>query len=122
MIRLPKSTTKLEFKLDAAGTDVIANVFYYDVKARTKPDNSEYQGSWQGTASAGTTETTICSAPADNVVRNIDTIQIYNGNAATKIVTVQIDDGGTNTILLVKSLTTGQNLIYDAGGAGWQVL
>lgn len=122
VIRLNKSTTKLEFKLDGAGTDVIANVFYYDVKARAKPDNSEYQGAWQGTASAGTTETTICSAPDNNVVRNIDTIQIYNGNVGTKVVTVQIDDGGANTILLVKSLTAGQNLIYDAGGAGWQIL
>lgn len=122
MIRLPKSTTSLEFKLDAAGTDVIANVFYYDVKARTKEDNSEYQGAWTGTASAGTTETVICAAPAANTVRNIDTISIYNGNVATRVVTIYIDDGGANTIQIVKSLTTGQHLIYDAGGAGWQVL
>jgi len=46
MIRLTKTTTKLQLVLDAAGTDVIANVFYYDVRAMTKPDNSEYQGAW----------------------------------------------------------------------------
>lgn len=122
MIRLSKTTTKLQFKLDAAGADVIANVFYYDVKARTKGDNSEYQGAWVSTPSDGTNDVDICGAPATNVIRNIDTIQVYNGNAATRVVTIKIDDGGTDKILLVKSLTTGQNLIYDAGGAGWQVL
>ena len=122
MLRLNKTTTKLQIVLDAAGTDVITNVFFYDVSARTKTDNSEYQGAWQKAASNGTTDVEICAAPEANTIRNIDTIQIYNGNAATRVVTVQIDDGGANTILLVKSLTTGQNLIYDAGGAGWQVL
>ena len=109
-------------KLDGASTSVIANVFFFDVKARTKPDNSEYMGSWQTAVSAGTTDVTICNSPDVNTVRNVDTIQVYNGDAATKIVTIQIDDGGTNSVLIVKSLTTGQNLIYDAGGAGWQVL
>lgn len=122
MIRLTKTTTKLQLVLDAAGTDVIANVFYYDVRAMTKPDNSEYQGAWLGTASNGTTDVDICVAPGNNIVRNIDTIHVYNGNAATRVVTIKIDDGGTDKTLLVKSLTTGQNLIYDAGGAGWQVL
>lgn len=122
MIRLTKTTTKLQIVLDAAGTDVIANVFYYDVRAMAKPDNSEYQGAWQATASNGTTDVDICAAPGNNIVRNIDTIHVYNGNAATRVVTIKIDDGGTDKTLLVKSLTTGQNLIYDAGGAGWQVL
>lgn len=122
MIRLTKTTTKLQLVLDNTGADVITNVFYYDVKARTKPDGSEYQGAWQSTASNGTTDVDICAAPASNVIRNIDTIHVYNGNAATRIVTIKIDDGGTDKTLLVKSLTTGQNLIYDAGGAGWQVL
>lgn len=122
MLRLNKTTTKLQIVLDAAGTDVITNVFFYDVSARTKTDNSEYQGAWLATASNGTTEVDICAAPASNVIRNIDTIHVYNGNAATRVVTIKIDDGGTDKTLLVKSLTTGQNLIYDAGGAGWQVL
>lgn len=121
MIRLIKTTTKLQAVLDAAGTDVLINVFYYDVKARTKPDNSEYQGAWTYIASNGTTDVDICAAPASNVVRNIDTIHIYNGNAATRVVTIKIDEGGTDKTLLVKSLTTGQNLVYEAG-TGWQVL
>lgn len=123
MIRLTKTTTKLEVKLDNTGTDVIINTFYYDIKDRIKPDNSEYRGAWTVTASNGTTPVTACAAPDQaNTIRNIDTIQIYNGNAGTRIVTIQIDDGGTETALLVKSLTTGQNLIYDAHGAGWVVL
>lgn len=120
MIRLTKTTTKLQLVLDAAGTDVIANVFYYDVKARSKPDNSEYQGAWLKTASNGTTDVDICAAPDANTIRNIDTITVYNGNAATRVVTIKIDDGGTDGTLISKSLTTLQNLVYEAG-TGWQV-
>lgn len=121
MIRLTKTTTKLQLVLDNTGADVITNVWFYDVKARTKPDNSEYQGSWKGTASNGTTDVDICEAPASNVVRNIDSISVYNGNAATRVVTVKIDDNGTDTVILARSLTTGQTLSYEAG-TGWVVL
>lgn len=121
MLRLNKTTTKLQIVLDAAGTDVITNVFFYDVSARTKTDNSEYQGAWQKAASNGTTDVEICAAPEANTIRNIDSISIYNGNAATRVVTIKIDDNGTDTVLISRSLTTLQNLIYE-DGAGWQVL
>lgn len=122
MIRLDKTTTKLEMVLDGASTSVKSSVFYYDVSAKTKTDNSEYMGARQTGTSNGTTDVTICTAPNANAVRNIDCIHIYNGDAATKIVTVKIDDSGTEVILLVKSLTTTQSLIYNAKGGGWQTI
>lgn len=122
MIRLDKTTTKLEMVLDGASSSVKSTVFYYDVPARIKEDNSEYMGARQVVASNGTTDVTICSAPTANIVRNIDCIHIYNGDGSTKIVTIKIDEGGTEYILLVKSLTTTQSLIYNAKGGGWQTI
>lgn len=109
-IRLDATTKKLEGVLDGAGTDVIFHVFYYDLlsNAETQPTI----GSSGSTASNGATDVTICAAPNANSTRNIDCIIVYNGNAATKIATVQIDISGTNYILFYETLLTKQTFMW----------
>lgn len=90
-IRLDATTKTLEAFLDGAGTDVMFTVSFYDLLANAETQPT--RGSSKETASNGTSDVTICLAPSANVTRNIDMVRAYNGNAATKIVTIQINNG-----------------------------
>lgn len=125
MIRLDKTTRKLQIVLGGAvaTTDAECTVSYYDVPSQTKlNDFSEYRGALQVSVSDDTTDVDICAAPTvAGTVRNIDYINIYNKDSASIQVTVKIDDGGTETILIRRTLTTLQTLFYE-DGAGWIVI
>lgn len=119
MIRLNKTTTKLEVVLGgAASAQAQCCVSYYDIPSQTKEDFSEYRGAVQLASSNSTTDATICSAPSANTVRNIDYASIYNPDSGTAVATVMIDDGGTNTKLFTKTLLSTQSLVYTRAN-GW---
>ena len=119
MIRLDKTTTKLEGVLNDTGADVIFTVSWFE-STQESADNQPTRGATTITASNGTTDVTIAAAPLINVTKNIDYICVYNGNAATRIVTIQIDDGGTNRIQVAISLATTESAVWTPG-AGWTI-
>jgi hypothetical protein len=62
-----------------------------------------------------TTPVTICPAPPSGTTRYVETINIYNKDTASVTVQVNIDDGGTDFILLKKTLATLETLTYEDG-------
>ena len=66
-----------------------------------------------------TTDVDICDAPAlQGIIRNIHTIIIYNKDTSAVTVTVKIDDGGTETILVKQTLAVGESMMYEEQ-RGW---
>lgn len=108
-LRLSSTTQTLEGVLDAAGTDVIFTVCYYDTSGDS---NQPDRGTGVSVASTGATDVTLLAAPAQNVTHNVDMIIVYNGNAATRVATVQIDVSGTNRILFKQSLLTTETFMW----------
>ena len=123
MIALDFTTRKLQAFLasSAATTNPTVTVIYYDVLAQTKGDYSDYRRAPQFTVLVDTTETDICAAPAQGVVRHIEEIQVYNADTATVTVTVCVDDAGTNRILVKQALLTTETLQYQHG-IGWSII
>ena len=116
-MRLNTTTRKLEAVLDAAGTDVIFTVCSTDMGDAL---NFRDRGLTTITASTGATKVTILAAPNPNTSRNVEFLTAYNGNAATRIVTIQIDDNGTTRILNAISLLTTESATWTPT-AGWQI-
>ena len=124
MIRLHASDKKLQAFLAgaAATTNPTVTVSFYDVANKEKPDFSEYRGGMQYTVLAGATETDVCAAPPDNgTVRNIDHMTVYNADTAAVVVSVCVDDGGTNRILVKQTLNVAETLGYSAQ-MGWYII
>lgn len=124
MIRLNNTTKVLQSVLDATitGSQPQAYVSWFDENPNS--ENNVTRGADQETNLSSVVDVNICNSLGtgkENFVRNIDTINIYNKDSATAVVTVKIDDGGTETILIRKSLTTLQTLHY-ADKTGWQVI
>lgn len=117
-MRLNTTTRKLEAVLDAAGTDVIFFVESTDVGDTV---NFRDRGLTTITASTGATKVTICPAPNQGVSRNIEHVTAYNGNAATRIVTIQIDDNGTTRIRYAISLLPTESAEWSLA-RGWQTV
>lgn len=124
-MNLSFTTDKLEVVLGAAKStnDMPVAVFYYDVPAQDKPDFSEYRRGRQFTNTNGTTETPILAAPSQSgTVRVIVYVSVFNADTATKDVTIQIDDNGTNRIIKKAiALAVGATLSWTPGN-DWQVL
>jgi hypothetical protein len=124
VIRLHKTTTALQAVLGGAPatTQPQVTVGYYDVPAQEKISASEYRGAMQVTNTNSTTDVTICAAPQlEGTVRNIDHVCVYNKDSGSVTVTLKLDDGGTETILLSQALATTESLVYERG-QGWQVI
>lgn len=68
-----------------------------------------------------TTDVTILAAPTSNPKREVTQVTIYNKDTASVTVTVKTDDGTTERIVLKRTLTTLQSLMYERG-TGWYVL
>jgi hypothetical protein len=117
-IKLDSENRSLEALLDAAGTDVIFTVGFRDeIGGGVIP-----RGSTKITPSSGTGAVTICSAPSkEGITREIDFISAYNGNAATRVVTIQIDDNATDRIHAVISLATTESAVWTPA-SGWQIV
>jgi len=124
VIRLDSTTRKLQAVLAGVVTasQPQCSVHFYDVPSQEKTDFSEYRGAVKNTDTNDTTDVDICAAPLKaGTIRNIDYISIYNKDSASVQVTVKIDDSGTETILIRRTLTTLQTLFYE-DGAGWIVI
>lgn len=124
MIYLDKTTRKLQMVLAGA---VAANqlqcvVYLHDVWAQSKTWNEDYKGAIQVSTSNNTTDVDICNAPGVNgTTRDVSHISIYNADTGNVTVTVKMDDGGTEHILVKQQLLTTESLVYEHG-MGWQVL
>lgn len=123
MIPLDTTTRKLQAFLAGApaATNPTVTVVFYDVPAQTKMDTSEYRRAPQFTVLAGTAETDICAAPAQGTVRNIEYICVYNADSAGVVVTVCVDDNGTNRIQVVMALATTESAVWTSQ-SGWNVV
>lgn len=125
MIALDSSTRKLQAFLSAAATTTnpTVSVMYHDVPKVSGADYSfpEPPAVPQFTVLAGVTETDVCAAPNQGVVRHIDAISVYNADTVDAVVTVCIDDNGTNRILIKQSLSSFDTLQYE-DSRGWEVV
>jgi hypothetical protein len=64
------------------------------------------------TVTNGVTTVTILAAPASGVVRNVDSLSIYNQDSAAATVTVQLHDNTTVRIEKKATLQPGETLQY----------
>ena len=127
MIVLDLTTDTLEGDMDNAGADVIYTVVFSDNYGDERPQRLAKQV----TPSNGTTAVQICSAPGlapaatgsgiASVSRQVQLINVYNGNAATRIVLVSINMNATIRTLVQQSLTTLQTLQWTPT-SGWSVI
>lgn len=69
----------------------------------------------------GSTSIDAVAAPAASTFRVIDHVSIYNADTAAAVVTVRIDDNGTEYTLVKVTLAVGERLEF-AEGEGWTVL
>lgn len=69
-----------------------------------------------------TTDVEIVPAPGlPGHIRNIETIHAHNKDTAATTITIKMDDGGTETILVKQSIAAGESLVYEHS-TGWQIL
>lgn len=118
MIRLDLTTRKLQIGFDTSVSAGVACVVSF---VDTNNEGNPTAGGTQATSGAGIADLDICAAPRQSFVRNIDTVTIFNPDSATHVLTIKIDDGGTDTILLKQSLAQNKTLAYG-DSSGWQVL
>lgn len=116
MIRLDKTTRKLQAVMAGAKntTEPSVTVSFFDENVtglRTK-------GATQIATLNDTTDVDICAAPPQNFVRNIDTINVFNPDAVAQVVTIKIDDNGTDTKQITQTLQPNGTLQYEHG-YGW---
>lgn len=123
MIPLDTTTRKLQAFLAGAitTTNPTVTVSFFDVPEQTKEDNSDYRRAPQFTVLAGVTETDICAAPNQGVVRHIEYVSIHNTDTASVTVSVVVDDGGTNRIQFHRTLLTRQTAVFTRQ-SGWQII
>lgn len=122
-IILDSDTKKLQFYLAGAisSTNPTVTVNYYDIPQQTKTDNQPLRGATRFTVLDGVTETDVCPAPNQGVVRVINYINIYNADSASVDCFVVIDDNGTNRIQIKVTLATTESALW-VPNSGWQVL
>lgn len=124
MLVLDTTTRKLQAVLAGAITtsQPQVSVVSYDVDARSKPTAEDYRRSLTVTNTNSATDVDICAAPGTiNAVRHIEHVCVFNKDSVAATVTVKIDDGGTETILVSQALAAGESLVYERG-QGWQVI
>lgn len=117
MIRLDTVNRSLALYLGGAQATapLQAVVSYSDQTATT------YLGGTKLTNSNGTTAVTICSAPAVDVIRDIDMVTILNTDTVSQVVTVEMLDTSTPYLISTVTLLVGEKLTYTHGSA-WQVV
>lgn len=123
MIYLDKTTTSLQIVLTGSITtnQLQCSAFFHDVRPNAKLDNAQYGGARSTVSTNNTTDVTLVAAPANGVIRTIDSISIHNRDTVSATVIVKIDDNGTEIILLQVALAAKESLLYEGDG-GWQVL
>ena len=120
MIRLDSATRKLQIVLGGAITtaQLQVTVNYYDETIDNQ--NPTTRHFVKVSASNSTTDVDICLAPRVGFIRNIDTLTVYNADSVAATVTIKMDDSGTETILVKRSIATLASLHYEVG-VGWYV-
>lgn len=118
MIRLDSTTRSLQAVMAGAKTTtepsaMVAFFFQNDKGEETK-------GGVKISTLNDTSDVTIASAPQQNYVTCIDTVEIYNADTVSQTITVKIDDGGTDTILIKAVLAAGSTLHYGES-PGWYI-
>ena len=116
MIRLTDiySTIKAELA-GTVTTNQLPIVVSYSDKSK-----SAYNGNSQESITDNSNAVYICFAPEDSVIRDIDTINVYNEDTAPVVVRIFKDVNGTETTLKVVTLDAGDQLIYTHAD-GWEV-
>jgi hypothetical protein len=124
MIVLSNNTAKIQAVMAASSSVTAPQIvaIYYDVPAQTKEDYSEYRGKNFPVNLNHITDVDVVTAPGGvGTVRNVETISIFNTNVITQTVTVKIDDGGTEYIIIRVALATLESLHYE-DGQGWYAM
>lgn len=124
MIYLSNNTAEIQAVLaGSVSTTAISMIaHYYDVTSQTKDDYSEYRGTNNPKKSNNTTDVQLVPAPGGNgTVRVVENISIYNTDSVTQTVTVKVDDGGTEYIIIKAALATVESLHYE-DGQGWYAM
>lgn len=93
------------------------HVGFYDVLPEVREGTQDYFGSVQRTNTNSGTTVTVCNAPQQGVSRIVDWITIHNADSASATVTLKTDDGSTEFVVTVKTLTAGQTFWYERGAA-----
>lgn len=114
---LDASTKMLRIALDGAvATNQVQVITNYtdQIQERVTPKV-------QTTVTAGATKTNIVSPPADNTLREVTEIYVYNRDTATRTIKIYMYDGTTDWEILETSLNTLRTLQYNSK-TGWEVL
>lgn len=117
MIRLDADTS-LEVVLGGAisTNQLPVHVWFHDVPNLTKEDFSEPRGDVKRSDTNDTTAVTVCdAAPQRQWNRVIDAIVVHNADTASATVTLRTDNGSSEKVITVKTLTAGQTFWYEGG-------
>lgn len=116
MIRL-NPTDKLQAVLSGAVASLQpqATVFFSDQSA------TGYSGGSKLTLLNSTTDVDIANSPAASTIRDVDCLQIYNRDSASVTVSIKIDVGGTDSIIITVTLATSETLEYTHSD-GWKCI
>lgn len=122
MIYLDSTSKKLELVLAGAVAANALEVSVHYFKITPQATTTERRGGVQRATSNNTTDVTIADAPElQGIIKNIHTMFVHNKDTATATVTIKIDDGGTETILVKQAIAAGESLTYE-DQRGWEIL
>jgi hypothetical protein len=113
---LDTTNKKIELTLDEA---VTTNELTFMTSYADQGVTSFVPGSNDG-QSNGTNDVTIVSAPSSNTYRLVKSITIYNKDTVDTVVTIKLDNNGTERELIKITLETGDTLEFDEDG--WKVI
>ena len=117
MIRLDTVTRSLQIKLDNAPVvNQLQVVVCYSDKS-----SAVYSGASQLGLTSGTTLINICSPPATGIIREIDTVSVYNNDTSAAIVSILYNDNGTTYQMVKSTIKAGESLQFTHKN-GWIAL
>lgn len=117
MIRLDTISRTIQLTLGAfATTNQLPIIVCYSDKSV-----AQYNGATQLTISSNTTPVNICNSPAASIVRDIDSVSIYNADTVSAVVNVSYNDNGTLYPISKAILNPGDSLRYTHSD-GWSAV
>lgn len=121
MIYLDTPNRKIQIVLGAAITTNQLEITTHFYDTTPQATTTVIRGGSKLSNSNDTTDVDIVEAPAlQGIIRNVHTITVHNKDTVLSTVSVKIDDGGTEKILVKMTIASGDTLTYD-DGFGWQV-
>lgn len=119
MIRLDNTTRSLKAVLAGAATtqpDVV--VSFTDKTTKVFPP---IKSGTHLSKTNSTTAVTVCPAPSNLTVREVDSIFVKNNDAATATATINYVDNGSDRKLVTVDIGPSETLFYT-NGSGWAVI